>query len=682
MWRFAVLLLLSLTAAAQTITVGAPVMLDVARSGAYTEDERTLGGLATDGVDFLAVWTQRNCGGPGTVRLSRVDRNGRVETPEGVVLATSQYPGHADVQWNGSEYVVVWSEAEMLRAATVSREGVPGPSAPIGRGSYPMLMPRTRNGFTLFFWDDYSTRRMRLDLRGGVASEVVKHAEPVPDATDGEGMLAMSGTLIYQFDYAGALISRVAVSDGTSRASAAAFDGRDYLVAWSNSYEFLTRHMNSTAPLARWAAPSRAQFAGARLVHTGSGFLLLYGDDSQDHCSCCFSACGPPPNTWTALTLDASGRVTGEPVLIADGFSHKSTPVAATTATSTLLGWTRNWGGSEPEIELLLVEHDRPVDASRVQRLTPEGRASVMSARGTAHGGGMLLAWSESGGPERNERVMAGRFTREGQPREEPQFLGLGVVAAVRKRGDEAAILWRSGSRSFFSRVTPAGEIRPPIEVARDAATMTTDGTRWLIGGPEWQAPGYDAVLTVIEPDDRISRVSLGSVTSGHPTSIAWTGELLLFTAGDALFVIDRAMNVVERRDRAWVMLEFPGGVLQITDADRILDSAANVIRTFPVPDRRDWNHGVWFGKRWLFTTGNTSPPQIALLSPTGESSTITTPSLQPASRVIGSFAMGEGDAMLLVTRCIPEPPFRGARTLEIIPVRERLATKQRSGPR
>jgi hypothetical protein len=61
--------------------------------------------LASDGNQFLAVWMDG-----GTLRASRIDTQGSVWDPGGVVVTTLSSGEALDVDWDGTHYVVAWAD--------------------------------------------------------------------------------------------------------------------------------------------------------------------------------------------------------------------------------------------------------------------------------------------------------------------------------------------------------------------------------------------------------------------------------------------------------------------------------------------------------------------------------------------------------------------------------------------
>ena len=81
--------------------------------------------IATDGTDFFAVWYDGRTPGRGAIIGTRLTRAGEVLDPLGIRISTT--PGYIRwpaAVWDGSAYVVVWTEpGDELYAARVGRDG-------------------------------------------------------------------------------------------------------------------------------------------------------------------------------------------------------------------------------------------------------------------------------------------------------------------------------------------------------------------------------------------------------------------------------------------------------------------------------------------------------------------------------------------------------------------------------
>lgn len=247
--------------------------------------------VAFDGTNFFVVWAAGN----EEVHGVRVTTGGIVldTTPIVVGHDTKQRP--TPVAFDGTNYIVVWRTlADAVQAARVSPAGVPQPEFNVGGGFYPQVA--CAGAECLVAWHQHGTA---LDVYGRLvhANGSLSAAFPVSAeaadqhhvsvASDGSGYLALwqDARAGNQENFSGAYAARIA-ANGTvlddpaivvskyhwsqgSRPSAA-FDGTDYVAAWSQ-YHFPVDHRLSDIYLRRIA--SAGGFMDAEPVPVATGFF-------------------------------------------------------------------------------------------------------------------------------------------------------------------------------------------------------------------------------------------------------------------------------------------------------------------------------------------------------------------------------------------------------------------------
>src|SRR5215212_1859397 len=140
---FLVFVTLVAAQALSDVILGPERMLDVATTGPFGNAERVLTGIASDGVDYFAIWTESMCEPRAALRGSRIHADGSIENPDGILIA-NDVQGPAAIQWNGSAWVIVWQGTSALYSSYVTRDGfISDPVIVAANGSYPTLMPLT-----------------------------------------------------------------------------------------------------------------------------------------------------------------------------------------------------------------------------------------------------------------------------------------------------------------------------------------------------------------------------------------------------------------------------------------------------------------------------------------------------------------------------------------------------------
>lgn len=91
-------------------------------------DQLRVGGIASDGRDFMVVWTEGTNVNNGSIRAMRLvpERSPEVPLPVTVAtLAVQKWWGSSPrIVWNGSLYLIVWAAANEVRLARMTRDGV------------------------------------------------------------------------------------------------------------------------------------------------------------------------------------------------------------------------------------------------------------------------------------------------------------------------------------------------------------------------------------------------------------------------------------------------------------------------------------------------------------------------------------------------------------------------------
>ena len=260
--------------------------------------------LATDGVDYFAMWREEHRGLVG----ARFTHGGELLDPAGILLAPTAY--RSDVIWTGKHYLVVWQTRGYYietRARTVSATGELGPPVFIGNsfdGSEPSL---ATNGNTVAIATGSDVYIVDLDGRVVRVARAARFAPPlvrVVHAGNEYVVLHGSGerenydlfitTVTETRDSEARLIAKGVAS------AAIASDGASTLIVW--------RDKSGVRALPAGAAESRAVAdvpanADYTLTARGGEYLLGYGTWGRTQYLQRLSREGAPLGTAIHLTF-------------------------------------------------------------------------------------------------------------------------------------------------------------------------------------------------------------------------------------------------------------------------------------------------------------------------------------------------------------------------------------------
>ncbi|HVT02312.1 MAG TPA: hypothetical protein VHL58_02930, partial [Thermoanaerobaculia bacterium] len=127
---------------------------------------------------YLITWLQLDRPSIHEVRFQlharRVSRAGVVLGGDDLVISDRPVSGFHEVVWNGSRFVVFWSEEGSLRRTIVSRDGAVGDSTEIARG-FPLAAASSGGHslvlFAQFSADDHSLRMLRLNANAELEAD-------------------------------------------------------------------------------------------------------------------------------------------------------------------------------------------------------------------------------------------------------------------------------------------------------------------------------------------------------------------------------------------------------------------------------------------------------------------------------------------------------------------------------
>ncbi|MEA2236300.1 MAG: hypothetical protein QOC81_1024 [Thermoanaerobaculia bacterium] len=322
--------------------------------------------IASNGDQFLAAWIDE--GYPYAVHVSRIDRDGSVLDPLGIVIAPqSNHPGPVGVAWDGEAYVVAWPGPNGNMAARIGSDGriVEPPSRLALSGNLHGQNAIAANGNVTVIAAGLSYFVLDHELRS-VISGSLSNASVFKTGAD--EFTLMAPTRIQRLDAAGHSVS-IAVRDGLD-GDAISCHGQNCIRVSSNAgtthltvalYDPISLKSGTPLDLAMTQRP----FA---LVAIDSGYLLATNDGSIQRFDISghpsgepTSPCCPPGSavasasngrevvvlrqSYAALTYSmVTSSSDGAPQTLALTANAQRSPAIARSGSNYLVAWTEDDG--------------------------------------------------------------------------------------------------------------------------------------------------------------------------------------------------------------------------------------------------------------------------------------------------------------------------------------------------
>jgi len=224
---------------------------------AATSSSQTQPAIATDGTNFLVVWTQQSTYDTDIRGMILGSNLSTVAADIGVSTIYESNQSAPAVAWNGTTYTVVWQDERRsdgyvaIYGTRVTTTGSVQTETAISTVVYNQMNPAIAAGASgncLVAWEDYRT------VKPTVRSAIISSAGTV------------SGN------------AQTTTQDATLSAPSVAFDGTNYLVAWAaDSYP------NG------WICAARMNSAGARVVPAEPDISVRTGASSAQNPSVCYT---------------------------------------------------------------------------------------------------------------------------------------------------------------------------------------------------------------------------------------------------------------------------------------------------------------------------------------------------------------------------------------------------------
>ncbi|HEX6099875.1 MAG TPA: hypothetical protein VF432_26415 [Thermoanaerobaculia bacterium] len=253
--------------------------------GAVREISRSGVRMATDGNEYLAVWTDSREGGEPSLYAARLRADGTVVDPLGIRIANNAHAG--PVVWTGSKYLIAFEQGYGYQAyvRTMTPDGVFG--EPIEVGRYASFASMATNGTNVLLV--LSDEAMLLDLEG----RKLKSVPLAPGHYSYARVAEAGGTYLVAAPLQGVTVQTVS-SDGAVGAvqqlSApldftrvdVASDGERFFVTWADHQikaQFVTRAGVPEGPVRTLAYKANSNWPRASWVD--GEYLVVFSETNE-----------------------------------------------------------------------------------------------------------------------------------------------------------------------------------------------------------------------------------------------------------------------------------------------------------------------------------------------------------------------------------------------------------------
>lgn len=524
-----IILLLCTVAVAASSALGQPAfdrefVVDTGAVLVRKQHDQVAPAVASDGTDFLVVWTDK---ADRSLRGARVSAAGVVLDPTGLEIAqdTRWGQGIGDVAFDGTNYLAVWegqtSGPSGIFASRVTPQGVLLDSGGFVVSNAPLDQLEPAVAF-----DGLNCLVVWTDERG--ASYDIYAARVTPD-----------GTVL---DPVGIAISR---APGLQQSPAVAFDGACYLVVWAD-----------------WRSGGTFDVYGARVSRDGivldpQGLLISAADGSQRNPAVARLDSGflvvwedPRNGNWDVYgsrvtrlgqVLDSAG------ISVSRATYGQNTPAAAFDGTNVLVTWEDYRSGDVEVYGARVTPQGQVLDSLGIYiSQTGSGARPAVAYSDTV----FMVAWERDLGYPWMLDVDGTRVSRAGEVLDQS---GIPVTRAANGQFNSAAaangtsylVAWvdtRDNYRDIYAlRLSPDGRGIDTCSFvvtrrghAQFGPTVCSNGADWLVA---WETPDHisgarvGADGTVLDPQGL--RIAGGYVRTSGPAVASDGTDYFVVWEGD-----------------------------------------------------------------------------------------------------------------------------------------------------
>lgn len=530
-------------------TVSAEVDIDAPVSGGTGANARAPA-VAFDGTNFLVVWADQRLSRDDDIFAARVSASGQILSTTGLTINAG--PGrqaNPAVAFAGNQFVVVWEDFKVtggteadIAGARVSTAGVVTQLGRIASSAQNELTPSIAgNGNNaLVAWANGSDIRASsfngTSFGGAIsitADAIVQSAPAVAARPGGNYLIAYSEGTTATADLKGAFVTLAGqrsggafvISAGAGRQfdPAAAFDGTNYVVAWTNN----------NAGINLFGA--RVSQAGAVLDTRTEGTVMNVGgvsissvpNSNQELSSlacvtgACFVAWQESRNQATTSfdiygqRLSTSGALTnvGAEVLVSTANRPQFTPAVTAAGSDFFAVWTDERDAALDSVFGARITSGGAVtDADGLLLVTGNNRENAPAVGRTNNIFGVL--WSDSRNLAGSDIELvrfngASKIDATARPVSSANF-SQAAPAATSAAGGNFFVVWQDARNGkdrdiFGSRVTAAGAAADPNGIAIAAAagdqllpSVASNGVVSLVAWQDRRAGNFDIFAALV----------------------------------------------------------------------------------------------------------------------------------------------------------------------------------------
>lgn len=465
--------------------------------------------IASSASGFLVVWTDARTGANGLdIYATRLSSAGDVLDPDGIIIAAGiGNQVEPAVASNGTDFLVVWSGPDGSGGSDIFGARVSGAGAVLDPGGIticgePDLQSNpavASNGADyLVAWQDGRTSSPRifagrvsaagvaLDGDGLAVSAASNGASAPALASNGANYLAAWASAGGATTIEAALLpaggpwsalpvaQTVAVAPGMRTSPAVASDGSMFLVVWEDSRsgnaDIYARSVSASGLLVGVERPlvdtAAAQQSPAIAPRPGGGHIVVWDDDG--------SGASAPLDVY-GLLVDNAGAPQGMPFEVSGVSANQYMAAVATGPGGVLVVWGDERGGY-PDYEVYGTRVSPDGAVGDINGFVVSTSLVRQQAPATARlGGTNLVVWSEFRNHDTGWDIFGARVGDDGVLLDPSGFaiaVGEGVQTrpAVASDGASWFVVWEDGrSRTdtdvYGARVTTAGVVLDPLGI-------------------------------------------------------------------------------------------------------------------------------------------------------------------------------------------------------------------------
>jgi hypothetical protein len=677
-------------------TISAEVAVDTQVNGS-TGASSTFPAVAFDGTNYLVVWSDQRLSRDEDIFATLVSQTGAILSPTGITIAAT--PGrqlHPSVAFAGNQYVVAWEDFKVtggteadIAAARVSTAGVVTQLGRVNPSAQNELGPKLAgNGNSaLLVWanaTDITAALFGGTVFGGaisITADTAIQTQPNVTAAPGanylvtysEGAAAtadLRGTFVTTAGATSGAAFTISAGAGSQTSSAAAFDGTNFVVAWTNNSAGInlfgarvstagvvldTRTEGTTPNVGGVSISSQAGNQELSNLTCNPGGCLVVWQESRNLATTSFDVFAQRLTTSPALANN------GAEIIVSNANRPQFVPAVATNKTDFFAVWQDERDtNTDTVFGARITAAGAVTDATGIMLVTGNNRqtAPAVGRAGTTFG--VFWTDSRSYGTDIELTRFSGQTKVDATPRAVSNATFAQSSPAVTSSDGNFFAVWNDSRNGidrdiFGARVTSAGSVLDPAGIPIATATgdqlvpaVSTNGTVSLVAWEDRRNGNFDIFGALV--DNATGNVTVRDLVicnaagdQGRPavTFDATTNQFLVVWS-DGRIATD--VNVFGARVTTAGAVLDPNGV-QISGAanGQFSPSAAFVNGTGLVvwEDRRSDPQGDIFGAR--VTIGGT----LSVLDPSGFSVSGAASGLQASPAVAalsGSFLVAWTD--------------------------------------